>query len=161
MTNGNIVILSYVVTNKGAANGVSTFSAPTAIDGATDIIVTTVSNAVGGAEAESVDSIKLNAPLNYSAQGRAVTTSDYEVYVKRLFPNTQSVSIWGGEDGSFDPSTGVSSTPEYGKVFISIKSTTGVDLTTTQKDNLVKDLAPYKVASVTPCLLYTSPRPRD
>ena len=153
LTNGNIVILQYVVTNKGAANGVSAFTSPTAIDGVTDVIVTTVSGAVGGAEPESVDSIKLNAPLNYSAQGRAVTTSDYEVYVKRLFPNTQSVSIWGGEDGSFDPSTGVSSTPEYGKVFISIKTTTGIDLTSTQKDNLVKDLTPYKVASVTPVIV--------
>ena len=142
-----------MVTNKGVANGVSTFSSSTAIDGVTDVVVTTVSGAVGGAEPETVDSIKLNAPLNYSAQGRAVTTSDYEVYVKRLFPNTQSVSIWGGEDGSFDPSTGVSSTPEYGKVFISIKSTTGVDLTSTQKDDLVKALAPYKVASVTPVIV--------
>ena len=148
LTNGNIVILQYVVTNKGAANGVTAFTSPTAIDGVTDVIVTTVSGAVGGAEPESVDSIKLNAPLNYSAQGRAVTTSDYEVYVKRLFPNTQSVSIWGGEDGSFDPSTGVSSTPEYGKVFISIKTTTGIDLTSTQKDNLVKDLAPYKLSLI-------------
>ena len=93
LTNGNIVILQYVVTNKGVANGVSTFSSSTAIDGVTDVVVTTVSGAVGGAEPETVDSIKLNAPLNYSAQGRAVTTSDYEVYVKRLFPNTQSVSI--------------------------------------------------------------------
>ena len=61
--------------------------------------------------------------------------------------------MWGGEDGSFNPSTGVSSTPEYGKVFISVKSTTGVDLTITQKDNLVKGLAPFKVASVTPVIV--------
>jgi len=47
----------------------------------------------------------------------------------------------------------VSSTPEYGKVFISIKSTTGVDLTSTQKDDLVRALAPYKVASVTPVIV--------
>ena len=153
LTNGNIVILQYVVTNKGVANGVSTFSSSTAIDGVTDVVVTTVSGAVGGAEPETVDSIKLNAPLNYSAQGRAVTTSDYEVYVKKLFANAQAVSVWGGEDGSFDPATGVSSTPEYGKVFISVKSTTGVDLTITQKDTLVKGLAPYKVASVTPVIV--------
>ena len=153
LEDGNIVQLQYVITNKGAANGVSIFSSPATIDGVSDIVVTTVASAFGGAEPESVDSIKLNAPLNYSAQGRAVTTSDYEVYVKKLFANTQAVSVWGGEDGSFDPSTGVSSTPEYGKVFISVKSTTGVDLTVTQKDNLVKGLAPYKVASVTPVIV--------
>ena len=102
---------------------------------------------------ESIQSIKLNAPLDYAAQGRAVTTKDYEVFVKRLFPTTQAVSVWGGEDGSYDSSTGVSSTPEYGKVFISIKSTTGVDLTSAQKTNLVTALAPYKVASITPVVV--------
>ena len=142
-----------MITNKSQSNGSSLFSSPATIDGVSDIVVTTVASASGGAEPESVNSIKLNAPLNYSAQGRAVTTSDYEVYVKQLFANTQAVSVWGGEDGSFDPSTGVSSTPEYGKVFISVKSTTGVDLTVTQKDNLVKGLAPYKVASITPVIV--------
>ena len=88
LTNENIVILQYVVTNKGVANGVSTFSPPSTIDGVSDIVVTTVSGAIGGSEAESINSIKLKAPLNYSAQGRAVTTSDYEVYVKKLFANT-------------------------------------------------------------------------
>ena len=72
---------------------------------------------------------------------------------KKLFPTTQSVSVWGGEDGSYDSSTGVSSTPEYGKVFISIKSTTGVDLTSAQKTNLEIALAPYKVASITPVVV--------
>ena len=153
VSDGNIIQLQYVVTNKTESNGASSFSAPTAIDGVTNITVTTVSSASGGAEPESIQSIKLNAPLDYASQGRAVTTKDYEVYVKRLFPTTQSVSVWGGEDGSYDSSTGVSSTPEYGKVFISIKSTTGVDLTSAQKTNLEKELAPYKVASITPVVV--------
>ena len=153
VSDGNIVQLQYVITNKTEANGASAFSAPTAIDGVTGITVTTVASASGGAEAESIGSIKLNAPLNYSSQGRAVTTKDYEVYVKKLFPNTQSVSVWGGEDGSYNSSTGVSSTPEYGKVFISIKSTTGVDLTSAQKTTLENALAPYKVASITPVVV--------
>ena len=153
VSDGNIVQLQYVITNKTEANGASAFSAPTAIDGVVDITVTTVASASGGAEAESIGSIKLNAPLNYSSQGRAVTTKDYETYVRRLFPNTQSVSVWGGEDGSYNSATGVSSTPEYGKVFISIKSTTGVDLTSAQKTNLENALAPYKVASITPVVV--------
>ena len=153
VSDGNIVQLQYVITNKTEANGASAFSAPTVIDGVVDITVTTVASASGGAEAESIGSIKLNAPLNYSSQGRAVTTKDYETYVRRLFPNTQSVSVWGGEDGSYNSTTGVSSTPEYGKVFISIKSTTGVDLTSAQKTNLENALAPYKVASITPVVV--------
>jgi len=153
VSDGNIVDLQYVVTNKTEANGASTFSAPSTIDGVTGITVTTVASASGGSEAESIQSIKLNAPLDYSSQGRAVTTKDYEVFVKKLFPTTQAVSVWGGEDGSYDSSTGVSSTPEYGKVFISIKSTTGVDLTSAQKTNLETALAPYKVASITPVVV--------
>ena len=110
-----------MITNKTVFNGASSFSSPSTIDGVTGITVTTVSNAVGGSEPETISSIKLNAPLDYATQGRAVTTEDYKVYVRKLFNNTQAVSVWGGEDGSFDTSTGVSSTPEYGKVFISVK----------------------------------------
>ena len=150
---GNIIILAYVITNKTAANGASSFVRTEAIDTVTNISVTTVSNASGGSEAESSSSIKLNAPLDYASQGRAVTAEDYKVYVRKLFNNTQAVSVWGGEDGSFDTSTGVSSTPEYGKVFISVKSTTGINLTTTQKENLVKDLNAFKVASITPVIV--------
>ena len=128
VSDGNVVVFTYVVTNKTAANGASSFTSPSTIDGVSTINITTVSSASGGAEPESLQSIKLQAPLDYSAQGRCVTIEDYKVYAKKLFPNTQAVSVWGGEDGSFDTSTGVSSTPEYGKVFISIKNNTGKNL---------------------------------
>ena len=153
LSDGNIITLNYVVTNKTQSNGASSFSSPSAIDTVTDITITTVANASGGAEAESLQSIKLNAPLDFAAQGRAVTTEDYKLYAKKLFANTQAVSVWGGEDGSYNTSSGVSSTAEYGKVFISIKSTTGENLTITQKEQLVKDLEPYKVASITPVVV--------
>ena len=153
LSDGNIVTLQYVVTNRTLANGASSFSSPSSIDVVTGITVTTVANATGGSNPETVESIKLNAPLDYASQGRAVTIDDYKTYTKKLFPNTQAVSVWGGEDGSYDTSTGVSSNPEYGKVFISIKSTTGENLTTVQKSNLVTAFAPYKVASVTPVIV--------
>ena len=153
LSDGNIVILQYVVTNKTASNGATAFGSPSSIDGVTGITTTTVTSAVGGSESESIQSIKLNAPLDYAAQGRCVTVDDYKTYTKKLFANTQAVSVWGGEDGSYDTSTGVSSNPEYGKVFISIKSTTGENLTTVQKSNLVAAFAPFKVASITPVVV--------
>ena len=153
LSDGNIVILQYVVTNKTASNGASTFTAPSTIDGVSSITVTTVSNAGGGAEPESLASIKLQAPLDYASQGRAVTTDDYVVYTKKLFANTQAVSVWGGEDGGFDPATGVTSVPEYGKVFISIRNTTGQNLTDTEKTQLVNDFAKFKVTSITPVIV--------
>ena len=153
LSDGNIVILNYVVTNKTASNGASSFSAPSTIDGVSDITVTTVSNAGGGAEPESLASIKLQAPLDYASQGRAVTTDDYVTYTKKLFANTQAVSVWGGEDGGYDPATGVTSVPEYGKVFISVRSTTGQNLTDTEKTQLVNDFGKFKVTSITPVIV--------
>jgi len=150
---GNIIIMNYVVTNKGAANGASVFSSSAAIDTVNSVNVRTVSNSAGGSEPESIESIKYNAPLDYASQGRCVTTEDYKTYVKQLFANTQAVSVWGGEDGSFNDVTGVSDVAEYGKIFISVKSTTGLNLNEIQKAQLVTDLAPFTVASITPVVV--------
>ena len=153
LTDGNIVILNYVVTNKTAAIGANAFSSPSAIGGISDIGITLVAAAAGGAEPESINSIKLNAPLDYAAQGRCVTRNDYQVFTKKLFANAQAVSVWGGEDGSFDSSLGVTATPQYGKVYISIKSNTGQNLTSAQKSSLVKSFSPFTVASITPVIV--------
>jgi len=150
---GNIIILNYVVTNKAFANGASTFTNSAAIDTVNSVNVTTVSSSAGGSEPETIQSIKYNAPLDYASQGRCVTSEDYKTYVKQLFPNTQTVSVWGGENGSYNSSTGVSSIAEYGKVFISVKSTTGLNLNEVQKAQLVTDLAPYTVASISPVVV--------
>jgi len=153
LEDGNIVIMNYVVTNKGAANGAAVFVSSAAIDTVSSVNVRIVSAAAGGSEPESVESIKYNAPLDYASQGRCVTTEDYKTYVRQLFANTQSISVWGGEDGSFNNVTGASDIAEYGKVFISVKSITGVNLTETQKSQLVTNLAPYTVASLTPVIV--------
>ena len=153
LSNDNIVILTYVVSNKSQANGAAIFKNSGAIATVNDVAVATVSSASGGSDGESIKSIKFNAPLDYAAQGRCVTAEDYKVYAKKLFPKTQAVSVFGGESGSFDPSLGVVSTAEYGKVFISIKSTTGLNLTSGEKSQLIKDLAPYTIASTTPVIV--------
>ena len=153
LSDDNIVIMTYVVSNKDEANGAAVFKNSGAIASITDVAVATVATATGGSDGESIKSIKYNAPLDYASQGRCVTAEDYKVYAKKLFPKTQSVSVFGGESGSFDSSLGVVSTAEYGKVFISIKSTTGLNLTSAEKTNLVKDLAPYTIASTTPVIV--------
>ena len=153
LSDDNIVIMTYVVSNKDEANGAAVFKNSGAIASITDVAVATVATATGGSDGESIKSIKYNAPLDYASQGRCVTAEDYKVYAKKLFPKTQSVSVFGGESGSFDSSLGVVSTAEYGKVFISIKSTTGLELTSAEKTNLVKDLAPYTIASTTPVIV--------
>jgi len=141
LSDGNIVILEYVVTNKTEANGASTFALSGSIETFSDVSITTVSNAQGGAEPQSKESIRYNAPLQYSAQDRAVTTSDYETKVLELYPNAQSVSAWGGEDDE---------TPVYGVVKIAIKAASGSTLTDTTKQSIITQLKRFNVASVRP-----------
>ena len=51
----------------------------------------------GGAEIESVNSIKTFAPRLYSTQNRAVTASDYETIIPKIYPETESVTAFGGK----------------------------------------------------------------
>ena len=141
---GNIVILQYVVTNKTAANGASSFALSGNIGGFSGVTITVNSNAANGAEAESKESIKFNAPKSYAAQDRAVTVNDYKIKVQELYANTKSVSAWGGEDNA---------TPFYGRVYISINPKTGTNLTQATKDSLVTQLKKFSVASVTPVIV--------
>ena len=141
LSDGNIVILEYIVTNKTESNGASTFSLAGSIGGFTNVSVTTNSSAQGGADAETKESIRFNAPLQYTAQDRAVTTTDYETIVKTIYPNALSISAWGGEDDE---------TPVYGVVKIAIKAASGSTLTNATKQNIVTSLKPYNVASVRP-----------
>ena len=141
LADGNIVILEYIVTNKDVSNSASSFTLSGNIGGFSDVTITTISNSQGGAEAETDESIKHNAPLQYAAQDRAVTTSDYETLVQTIYPNALSVSAWGGEDDE---------TPRYGIVKIGVKAASGSTLTETTKADIVNKLKPYNVASVKP-----------
>ena len=144
VSDGNIITLEYIVTNKTEANGASSFTLSGTIGGFSDVSISTSSNAQGGSEPQSKESIRYNAPLQYTAQDRAVTTKDYESLVQTIYPNALSVSAYGGEDAE---------TPEYGKVFISIKAASGSTLTTATKNDIVTQLKKYNVASVTPVIV--------
>ena len=142
LSNGNIVKCEYIVSNRSLANGASSFTlASGTVGGFTDVAVTTVSNSQGGTDEESVESVRFNAPLSFTAQNRAVTTTDYEVKTLELFPNAGSISAWGGEDEE---------TAVYGKVKIAIKPKSGSSLTDATKQSIVTSLKKFNVASVTP-----------
>jgi hypothetical protein len=141
LDDGNIITLEYIVSNSVEANGASTFELSGDIGGFSNVSITTNSNAQGGAEAQSKESIRFNAPLSYSAQDRAVTTSDYETIVKTIYPNARSVSAWGGEDDE---------NPVYGVVKIAINPQSGSTLTNITKESIKTQLKKYNVASVSP-----------
>ena len=144
LDDGNIVSISYVVTNKTEANAAKTFALQGSISGFTDVTITVNSEAQGGAEPESLPSIKTNSANFYASQDRAVTVEDYKVKTKQLYANVQSVSAWGGEDNDV---------PFYGRVYISILPTSGSNLTESTKSRIITDLKKFSVASVTPVIV--------
>ena len=141
---GNIVKLTYIVTNKSLSNGANSFSLSGTIAGFSAQTITVNSNSAGGSEPESIASIKLNAPLQYGSQDRAVTAADYKTLVKQIYPAANAIQVWGGEDNS---------TPQYGKVFISVKLADGTNLTSVDKTEIETQLGQYAVASVRPTLV--------
>ena len=144
VADGNIVILDYITCNRDEPNGATSFTLSGTVGGFANVTITTVGNAAGGNDPETIKSIKYNAPRDYSAQDRAVTADDYKVLVKSLYANAQSVQVYGGEDAAV---------PDYGKVYISIKAKSGSNLTEVTKVSLVRSLKSYAVASVTPVII--------
>ena len=147
LENNSVITVRYIVTDGETGNGASNFSFQgtfTKSDGtiftpSDSVSVTTVSNASNGAEVEDVSSIKYFAPRLYSAQYRAVTPRDYEAIIGTIFPQTESVSVVGGEE--LDP-------PQFGKVQISIKPKNGTFVSDFDKSQIKNKLKSYAIAGI-------------
>ena len=142
----NYIEVSYITSSGEAANGISSFTYNGRIvDNNNNLvskgisILSTVNESVGGKEIESVDSIKRYAPKIYSTFNRAVTASDYEALIPKIYPETQSISAFGGEE--LNP-------PQYGKVFLTIKPFYGPYVPESIKNNLNTILRKYSVAGI-------------
>jgi len=140
--NGATVKIEYCVSSLTAANNAKLFSYTGGSLGSATLNITTTSAASGGANQESIDSIKFNAPKSFAAQNRAVTADDYKVLLPQLYDNVDAISVWGGEEN--DP-------PVYGKAYISIKPKTGTTLTESTKLNITNNIIKSKnLVSVIP-----------
>lgn len=73
--------------------------------------ITTITNSIGGADREDIESVRFNAPRAFQTQERAVNPEDYPVILKEQFPEISAISTFGGEELS---------PPQFGKVFISV-----------------------------------------
>jgi hypothetical protein len=144
---GDIITANYIVTEGKKGNGVGRFLFSGSLeDDNNDVLVldspvTVTTNQVSqnGSDIERIDSIKYFAPRIYASQNRAVTASDYESIIKRVYPDTESVSIVGGEE--LDP-------PEYGTVMISIKPKNGTFVSDFNKKNILDNLRKYSVSGI-------------
>lgn len=141
---GNVMTIQYMTTNKDIANGASSFTYSG--DGLGGVVsATALEKSYGGKDIESIAQIKNNVSQSFFNQNRAVTPGDYVSLINRLYPNVDSVSVWGGEDN--DP-------PQYGRVYISIKPASGPYLTPAEKSYITQTLIKSKnVVSVTPVVV--------
>jgi hypothetical protein len=147
LTDGNVVLISYITSSGTSATGSNTFVLMDSISGYSNTVVTGVSSAVQGSDRESIASIKYTAPKAYSAQGRAVTKEDYIYLIQNnsgIFP-IDAVNVWGGEDN--DP-------PVYGIIFVAIKPRGGYTLTNSQKTIIENEIIkPISVVTVKPKII--------
>jgi len=147
LENESTITVEYIVTDGIDGNGPSIFSfAGSIIDDQSKSVlnpgnptVTTSLAAQSGSNAETLDSIKYYAPRIYSAQYRAVTARDYEAIIKQIYPETESVSVIGGEE--LDP-------PEFGSVTISIKPKNGSFVSDFSKNQILSKLKQYGVSGI-------------
>jgi len=141
------ITVSYITTNGTSGNGPAFFSFAGNIVNSTGISITpvntpsitTISGATNGGNIETIDSIKYFAPRLYSSQYRAVTSRDYEAIVPLIYPNTESISVIGGED--LDP-------PQFGTVFISIKPKNGEFISDFDKVQILNNLKNYSLTGI-------------
>ena len=153
LVNDNLIEVSYITCNGAAANGAASFKINgNFYDNNDNLIARNISDVIlieaskGGSSIESAQSIKNYATRFYSSQGRAVTSRDYETIVRSVYPETDSINAFGGEE--LNP-------PRFGKVFITIKPKSGLFLSNTLKDSIKKALRSYSVAGIVPEILDT------
>ena len=147
LDNGAVITVSYIVTDGKEGNGASNFSFSgrfldnnnAVVIPTNAITVTTVSSSANGGDIEPVDSIKYFAPRLYSSQYRAVTARDYEAIIQSIYPNTESVSVVGGEE--LDP-------PQFGNVLISIKPKNGDYVSDFDKQTILSKLKNYTLSGI-------------
>ena len=146
LENNSVITVNYIITDGKDGNGASSFSFSGNLESAKgtkinpdSVSLTVTQKSQNGSEIEPLDSIKYFAPRIYASQYRAVTARDYEAIVKKIYPDTESVSIIGGEE--LDP-------PEYGTVSIAIKPKNGTYVSDFQKSRILSDLKQYSISGI-------------
>ena len=146
LENNAVITVTYIITDGKDGNGSTNFAFSGTLKNSSNITVrpivsniTTIQSSQNGADIEPLDSIKYFAPRNYSSQNRAVTSKDYEYIIKKIYPDTESVSIVGGEE--LDP-------PEFGNVIISIKPKNGTYVSEFNKSQILSKLKQYSISGI-------------
>ena len=144
LADGNIIFIEYLVTKGLEANQASSFTAVGTVAGLSsgNYSLTVASAATGGSGAETISSLKNNAPKLYQAQKRSTTKDDYKAILLNERSDIESITVYGGEDAS---------PPVYGKVYIAVKPLGNTVYSTATKDAIKTTiLKKSNVVTVTP-----------
>jgi len=126
----------YRVSNGTEPNGACRFTS----NFINNVTVTTIENASGGAEKESIADTKFFAPRSIQVQERAVTERDYEILLKQRFNEIQDVSVFGGDE--LDP-------PRFGKVAIAVNIAGGLsDIAASRYESYLRDKTPVAIQPI-------------
>ena len=141
LLDGDVITVTYIIVDDIHCDGSKDFVLESSINGYTDSTITTTAVSNGGAEKESIESIKFKATKFYTSQNRLVTLNDYKAKVSEYYPNADAVAVWGGEDNN---------PPEYGKVFLAIKPLNSDYLSETEKTAIKGKLNSLNMLTVRP-----------
>jgi hypothetical protein len=142
LDDGNLVIVSYVLTSGDAANGIRVFTLADNPMPGTTVAIDVLTESSSGSQAETTEQVKFTAPKAFISQNRAVTKNDYEALINRNYPYFDSVAVWGGEENV---------PPVYGKIFFSVKPRGNYEVTQSEVQYMKDEvLAPISVLTVTP-----------
>ena len=126
-------------------NGINNANGESVFDETGTTIITSstiITPAFGGAERESAESIRTNAPSYFQAQNRAVTANDAEIVFKVDNPEVFDATAWGGEDNN---------PPQYGRIFLAAtKDATGATFSASQLSEFGAKLQEKMVVGILP-----------
>jgi hypothetical protein len=143
--NGNLISVNYRISSGNTVNGISTFTPQSSVNGYTVTVQSVISPAAGGADSESISSIKYNATRFFQTQDRVVTKEDYKSLIIANFPEVKSISVYGGEE--------IPIAPQYGKVVISPVTQTGNPVTQNTADRILSFVKLRSPLSINPTLV--------
>jgi len=132
---GDQVELQYNLSMLGSdGNGAKTFTFADSVTGVTGITPTLSSGytrSIAGSERETAANIRANAPREFQMQKRVVTGDDYRARLLNDYGSIEAVRVWDGSE--LDP-------PEYGRVYIAAKPTSGLRMSAAEKYRIKNDL---------------------
>lgn len=143
---GNKVVVTYLSSVGPTANAgdVFTSNSDLNVDGI-DYAVTVVTDteSTGGAEKQTIESVRQLAPIAYAAQQRLVTSLDYKATILSNFTDVSDCNVWSGDEN----------VPlDYGSVYIALNFPTNTSsaVKTKVKNDIVNNFTDnLSVVSIT------------